>query len=106
MHGQGQPSHKNHAKKIGTAAQTKNLPLPAGGPRAPSRITERPIKPAGLLAWSSTPVHRQIKTKPSKATAQNVREIPYDSVPNFLKLPAGEYLGEIGNMRVQKLTLR
>src|SRR5258706_7461853 len=29
-----------------------------------------------------------------KATAQNVPEIPYDSVPNFLKLPAGEYLGE------------
>jgi sugar lactone lactonase YvrE len=29
-----------------------------------------------------------------KATAQNVPEIPHDSVPNFLKLPAGEYLGE------------
>jgi sugar lactone lactonase YvrE len=29
-----------------------------------------------------------------KATAQNVPEIPYDSVANFLKLPAGEYLGE------------
>src|ERR1700738_3306814 len=29
-----------------------------------------------------------------KATAQNVPEIPYDSVPSFLKLPAGEYLGE------------
>jgi sugar lactone lactonase YvrE len=29
-----------------------------------------------------------------KATAQNVPEIPYDSVPNFLKLPTGEYLGE------------
>jgi sugar lactone lactonase YvrE len=29
-----------------------------------------------------------------KATAQNVPEIPYDSVPNFLKLPAGVYLGE------------
>jgi sugar lactone lactonase YvrE len=29
-----------------------------------------------------------------KATAQNVPEIPYDSVPNFLKLPVGEYLGE------------
>src|SRR6202158_5837507 len=31
---------------------------------------------------------------PLKATAQNVPEISYDSVPNFLKLPAGEYLGE------------
>jgi hypothetical protein len=29
-----------------------------------------------------------------KAKAQNVPEIAYDSVPNFLKLPAGEYLGE------------
>jgi hypothetical protein len=29
-----------------------------------------------------------------KAKAQNVPEIPYQSVPNFLKLPAGEYLGE------------
>src|ERR1700730_7189583 len=29
-----------------------------------------------------------------KAKAQNVPEIPYDSVPNFLKLPPGEYLGE------------
>ncbi len=29
-----------------------------------------------------------------KATAQNVPEIPYDSVPNFLKLPPGRYLGE------------
>ena len=29
-----------------------------------------------------------------KATAQNVPEIPYTSVPNFLKLPPGEYLGE------------
>jgi len=29
-----------------------------------------------------------------KATAQNVRDIPYTSVPNFLKFPAGETLGE------------
>ena len=29
-----------------------------------------------------------------KATAQNVPEIPFTSVPNFLKLPPGEYLGE------------
>ena len=32
--------------------------------------------------------------QPNKAKAQNVPEIPYDSVPNFLKLPAGLYLGE------------
>jgi hypothetical protein len=30
----------------------------------------------------------------SKAKAQNVPEIPYDSVPNFLKLPPNVYLGE------------
>ena len=30
----------------------------------------------------------------SKAKAQNVPEIPYESVPNFLKLPPGLYLGE------------
>src|SRR5215471_10847991 len=29
-----------------------------------------------------------------KATAQNVPEILYTSVPNFLKIPAGETLGE------------
>ena len=29
-----------------------------------------------------------------KATAQNVPEIRYTSVPNFLKIPAGESLGE------------
>lgn len=30
----------------------------------------------------------------TKAKAQNVPEIPYTSVPNFLKLPAGLYMGE------------
>src|SRR6516164_1274230 len=30
----------------------------------------------------------------AKATAQNVPEIPFDSVPNFLKLPPNLYLGE------------
>ena len=29
-----------------------------------------------------------------KAKAQNVPEIPYDTVPNFLKMPPGMYLGE------------
>jgi hypothetical protein len=29
-----------------------------------------------------------------KATIENVPDIPYTSVPNFLKLPPGEYLGE------------
>src|SRR5688572_18674323 len=30
----------------------------------------------------------------SKAKAENVPEIPFDSVPNFLKLPPDLYLGE------------
>jgi hypothetical protein len=30
----------------------------------------------------------------TKAKAQNVPEIPYESVPNYLKLPPGLYLGE------------
>ena len=29
-----------------------------------------------------------------KATIQNIPEIPFTTVPNFLKLPPGEYLGE------------
>jgi len=29
-----------------------------------------------------------------KATITGVPEIPFTAVPNFLKLPAGEYLGE------------
>src|ERR1700682_3045555 len=29
-----------------------------------------------------------------KASIENVREIPYTSAPDFLKLPSGEYLGE------------
>src|SRR5207253_5913632 len=29
-----------------------------------------------------------------KATIENVREIPFSTVPNLLKLPSGEYLGE------------
>src|SRR3977135_547938 len=42
---------------------------------------------AGLLL--SSPLLAQ-----SKAKAQNVPEIPFDSVPNFLKFPPNLYLGE------------
>jgi sugar lactone lactonase YvrE len=42
---------------------------------------------AGLLA--AGPSYAQ-----SKAKAQNVAEIPFESVPNFLKLPPNIYLGE------------
>src|SRR6266436_5812228 len=47
---------------------------------------------AGLILLGScvaTPLLAQ-----SKAKAENVREIPYESVPNFLKLPPNLYLGE------------
>src|SRR2546421_4926654 len=56
---------------------------------------ETPMKRHSLLVSVVTLV---LCTVPAfaqqKATAQNVPEISYTSVPNFLKLPAGEYLGE------------
>src|SRR5256885_12161029 len=42
-----------------------------------------------LLVLAAGPAAAQ-----QKATAQNVPEIAYTSVPNFLKMPAGETLGE------------
>jgi sugar lactone lactonase YvrE len=42
-----------------------------------------------VAALCAGPAHAQLKAK-----AENVPEIPYTSVPNFLKLPPGEYLGE------------
>jgi len=42
-----------------------------------------------VVVFAAAPVLAQ-----SKAKAQNVPEIPYDSVPNFLKLPPDLYLGE------------
>jgi hypothetical protein len=47
-----------------------------------------PIFAAGALLCAA-PVFAQVKAK-----ATNVPEIPYESVPNFLKLPQGLYLGE------------
>src|SRR5271154_5247394 len=43
---------------------------------------------AAALVLSAAPALAQ-----QKAKVQNVPEIPYTSVPNFLKLPPGEYLG-------------
>ena len=43
--------------------------------------------PMLALAVASLPAQQ-------KATIENVREIPFTSAPNFLKLPPGEYLGE------------
>src|SRR6202171_3936236 len=42
-----------------------------------------------VVALFAGPVFAQ-----SKAKAQNVPEIPYESVQNFLKLPPGLYMGE------------
>ena len=44
---------------------------------------------AAALVLCAMPAFAQVK-----ASAQNVPEIPYDSVPNFLQLPPGRYLGE------------
>ena len=50
---------------------------------------KRCLSSFAVVILCAAPVFAQAKAK-----AQNVREIPYDSVPNFLKLPAGLYLGE------------
>jgi len=44
---------------------------------------------AALTLFTTLPAFAQ-----RKATIENVKEIPITSVPNFLKLPPGEYLGE------------
>src|SRR6266851_4977415 len=46
------------------------------------------VSAIALMLWVAPALAQQ------KAKAQNVAEIPYTSVPNFLKLPPGEYLGE------------
>src|SRR5207247_3820334 len=45
--------------------------------------------PVALAVLALAPAFAQ-----RKATIQNVPEIPFTAVPNFLKLPPGEYLGE------------
>ena len=51
-----------------------------------------------LLALSALPVFGQAPLTPAqmkaRAKAQNVPEIPFQSVPNFLKMPPNLYLGE------------
>ena len=47
------------------------------------------ISPVALSVLALAPAFAQ-----RKATIQNVPEIPFTTVPNFLKLPPGEYLGE------------
>src|ERR1700688_84693 len=48
----------------------------------------------GLLALASTPVLAQ------QAPAPQVPQIPYESVPDFLKLPADMHLGEAAGVAV------
>src|SRR5438105_13523506 len=47
------------------------------------------VPPVALFVLALAPAFAQ-----RKATIQNVPEIPFTTVPNFLKLPPGEYLGE------------
>jgi len=42
-----------------------------------------------VVPWTAAPLAAQ-----SKAKAENVPEIAYESVPNFIKLPTNLYLGE------------
>ena len=44
---------------------------------------------AAVAALSAAPLLAQVKAK-----AQNVPEIPFDTVPNYIKMPPGLYLGE------------
>src|SRR5947207_2466197 len=46
------------------------------------------ISPVALSVLALAPAFAQ-----RKATIQNVPEIPFTTVPNFLKLPPGEYMG-------------
>ena len=50
---------------------------------------KRILAPVALVVLFAAPAFAQ-----RKATIQNVPEIPFTTVPNFLKLPPGEYLGE------------
>src|ERR1700732_4952693 len=50
---------------------------------------KRSLASFALVILLAVPVFAHLK-----ATIENVPDIPFSSVPNFLKLPAGEYLGE------------
>src|SRR5678815_5364575 len=52
---------------------------------------------AAALALAQGPAQTEALTQAqlnARAKAQNVPEIPFEAVPNFLKLPPGLYLGE------------
>jgi hypothetical protein len=74
--------------------------IPDFGARAENRADEKEFQmkrpfAAGLLLllFAATGLAQQGAPPPAKAFA-TAQDIPYDSVPNFLKLPAGTYLGE------------
>ena len=48
-----------------------------------------PVWSVTVMAFAMSPLLAQ-----RKATIANAPEIPFTSVPNFIKLPPGEYLGE------------
>src|SRR5258705_13035826 len=63
------------------------------------------MKPKSCLVWAAlacaVPQYAETPTEgltpaqlSARAKAQNVPEIPFDSAPNFLKLPPNLYLGE------------
>ncbi|MGH9559600.1 MAG: peptidyl-alpha-hydroxyglycine alpha-amidating lyase family protein [Bryobacteraceae bacterium] len=53
------------------------------------------LAPLSVFAQNFTPAQEQARAK-----ARNVPEIPYESVPNFLKLPSGIYFGEVVGVAV------
>ena len=62
-------------------------------------MTSRNLSLIALLLFGALPYFAQTGTLTpaqmrAKAKAQNVPEIPYEAVPNFLKLPPNVYLGE------------
>src|ERR1700732_4696707 len=50
---------------------------------------KRSLASFALVILLAVPVFAHLK-----ATIENVPDIPFSTVPNFLKLPSGEYLGE------------
>jgi hypothetical protein len=62
-------------------------------------MTSRNLSLIALVLFGALPYFAQTGTLTpaqmrAKAKAQNVPEIPYEAVPNFLKLPPNIYLGE------------
>ena len=63
-------------------------------PQAAAVIDCYPCSSEIPVCWSQLCWPPALSSRKTKAKAQNVPEIAYDSVPNFLKLPTGLYMGE------------